>query len=72
MIKLNICIGFIDGTITSPYHFIPYLMNYIVNITEEECNTHNWGSFIWCRYEYYDKCISCKKNTCIHMEKQGS
>ena len=24
MIKLNICID-IDGTITSPYHFIPYL-----------------------------------------------
>ena len=27
MIKLNICID-IDGTITSPYHFIPYLNAY--------------------------------------------
>ena len=42
MIKLNICID-IDGTITSPYHFIPYLNElYNKNITEEECNTHNW------------------------------
>lgn len=42
MNKLNICID-IDGTITSPYHFIPYLNElYNRNITEQECNTHNW------------------------------
>ena len=44
MINLNICID-IDGTITSPYHFIPYLNElYSKNITEEECNTHDWES----------------------------
>ena len=44
MIKLNICID-IDGTITSPYHFIPYLNElYNKSITEEECNTINWES----------------------------
>lgn len=39
MSKLNICID-IDGTITSPYHFIPYL-NEIYNkeITQDECIT---------------------------------
>ena len=42
MSKLNICID-IDGTITSPYHFIPYLNElYSKNITEEGCNTCNW------------------------------
>lgn len=42
MSKLNICID-IDGTITSPYHFIPYLNElYNKNITEIECNTHDW------------------------------
>ncbi len=42
MNKLNICID-IDGTITSPYHFIPYLNElYSKNITEKEYNTHNW------------------------------
>ena len=42
MSKLNICID-IDGTITSPYHFIPYLNElYNKNITEEGCNTYNW------------------------------
>ena len=42
MKKLNICID-IDGTITDPYHFLPYL-NEINNkkITNEECNTINW------------------------------
>ncbi|HBH0712330.1 TPA: hydrolase [Clostridioides difficile] len=42
MNKLNICID-IDGTITSPYHFIPYLNDiFNKNITEAECITHNW------------------------------
>lgn len=42
MSKLNICID-IDGTITSPYHFIPYLNEiYDKNIKEEECNTYDW------------------------------
>lgn len=42
MSNLNICID-IDGTITSPYHFIPYL-NVMCekNITEEECTTLDW------------------------------
>lgn len=38
--KLNICID-IDGTITNPYHFIPYLNDmYNKKITEEDCVTH--------------------------------
>lgn len=42
MSKLNICID-IDGTITDPYHFIPYLNElYNKNITNEECNTIDW------------------------------
>lgn len=42
MSNLNICID-IDGTITSPYHFLPYLNNmYNKNITEEECITLDW------------------------------
>lgn len=42
MNKLNICVD-IDGTITSPYHFIPYLNElYNKNITEEQCNTCDW------------------------------
>ncbi|HSQ89540.1 5' nucleotidase, NT5C type [Romboutsia sp.] len=42
MNKLNICID-IDGTITSPYHFIPYLNElYNKDITEDQCNTHDW------------------------------
>ncbi|MGL5311779.1 MAG: 5' nucleotidase, NT5C type [Peptostreptococcaceae bacterium] len=42
MSKLNICID-IDGTITSPYHFIPYLNEiYNKNVKEEECNTYDW------------------------------
>ncbi|RDY25437.1 hydrolase [Romboutsia weinsteinii] len=44
MNKLNICID-IDGTVTSPYHFIPYLNEmYNKNITEEDCTTYNWES----------------------------
>lgn len=40
MSKLNICID-IDGTITSPYHFIPYLNEmYNKSITEDECITY--------------------------------
>ncbi|MGL5711485.1 MAG: 5' nucleotidase, NT5C type [Paraclostridium sp.] len=40
MSKLNICID-IDGTITNPYHFIPYLNEmYNKNINEDECTTH--------------------------------
>jgi uncharacterized HAD superfamily protein len=43
MDKLNICID-IDGTITSPYHFIPYLNEiFSKNITQDECNTYNWN-----------------------------
>lgn len=38
--NLNICID-IDGTITNPYHFLPYLNDmYNKQITEEECITH--------------------------------
>lgn len=42
MSKLNICID-IDGTITDPYHFVPYLNEiYNKNITPEECITYSW------------------------------
>ena len=42
MSRLNICID-IDGTITSPYHFIPYLNEiYNKNIKDEDCNVYNW------------------------------
>lgn len=42
MKKLNICID-IDGTITSPYHFIPYLNKlYNKNLSDIDCVTHNW------------------------------
>lgn len=42
MDKLNICID-IDGTITNPYHFIPYLNEmYNRSVTPEECVTYNW------------------------------
>lgn len=44
MNRLNICID-IDGTITSPYHFIPYLNEmYNRSLSDEECNTHDWSS----------------------------
>jgi len=40
MKKLNICID-IDGTITDPYHFIPYMNEiYNENIKAEDCYTH--------------------------------
>lgn len=40
MNKLNICID-IDGTITNPYHFMPYLNDmYNKNLTEEQFTTH--------------------------------
>ncbi len=40
MNKLNICID-IDGTITNPYHFIPYLNDmYKKELTDEQCITH--------------------------------
>lgn len=40
MKKLNICID-IDGTITDPYHFIPYMNEmYNDNIKAEDCYTH--------------------------------
>ena len=40
MNKLNICID-IDGTITNPYHFLPYLNDmYNKNLTEEQFITH--------------------------------
>ena len=42
MSNLNICID-IDGTITSPYHFIPYLNNmYNKNLSNEDCTTLDW------------------------------
>lgn len=42
MKKLNICID-IDGTITDPYHYLPYLNEmYKKNITKEECSTILW------------------------------
>lgn len=42
MNKLNICID-IDGTITNPYHFIPYLNEmYEKNFTEQDCTTYKW------------------------------
>lgn len=42
MSRLNICVD-IDGTITSPYHFIPYLNEiYNKNIKDEDCNVYNW------------------------------
>lgn len=42
MSKLNICID-IDGTITDPYHFIPYLNEiYNKNITSDQCTTYDW------------------------------
>lgn len=43
MSNLNICID-IDGTITSPYHFISYLNEmYNKNIKEEEVTTVYWS-----------------------------
>ncbi|MEG0843191.1 MAG: hydrolase [Romboutsia sp.] len=40
--KLNICID-IDGTITDPYHFIPYLNEMCSkNISPTDCITHKW------------------------------
>ncbi|MGL5693145.1 MAG: 5' nucleotidase, NT5C type [Peptostreptococcaceae bacterium] len=42
MSNLNICID-IDGTITSPYHFLPYLNNmYNMELTEEDWITIDW------------------------------
>ena len=42
MSKLNICID-IDGTITSPYHFIPYLNElYKKDVKDEDCKTYDW------------------------------
>ncbi|MGL5330628.1 MAG: 5' nucleotidase, NT5C type [Peptostreptococcaceae bacterium] len=42
MSNLNICID-IDGTITSPYHFLPYLNNmYNMDLKEEEWTTIDW------------------------------
>ncbi len=43
MRNLNICID-IDGTLTSPYHFIYYLNEmYNKEVTEEECTTVDWS-----------------------------
>lgn len=42
MDKLNICID-IDGTITSPYHFLPYLNSmYNRELTEDDFITLDW------------------------------
>lgn len=42
MSRLNICID-IDGTITNPYHFIPYLNEmYNKSITPQDCTTYKW------------------------------
>lgn len=66
MKRLNICVD-IDGTITSPYHFIPYLNEvFQKNITEEECTTHKWeelyGSDIKeLYYEFNEKYIHSYK-----------
>lgn len=62
MSKLNICVD-IDGTITSPYHFIPYLNElYGKNITDEECNTCNWEDLFQIEMdtmlkEFHEKCM---------------
>ncbi|WP_455542438.1 5' nucleotidase, NT5C type [Intestinibacter sp.] len=43
MKNLNICID-IDGTITSPYHYLPYLNSiYNKNLTEEDFTTVYWA-----------------------------
>lgn len=43
MKNLNICID-IDGTITSPYHYLPYLNDiYNKNLTEEDFTTVYWA-----------------------------
>ena len=63
MSKLNICID-IDGTITSPYHFIPYLNElYNKDIKEEECNTYDWESLYNVEM---DDILHKLHNDCIH------
>ena len=43
MKNLNICID-IDGTITSPYHYLPYLNSiYNKKLTEEDFTTVYWA-----------------------------
>lgn len=43
MQNLNICID-IDGTVTSPYHYMPYLNSiYNKNLTEEDFTTVFWA-----------------------------
>lgn len=43
MNNLSICID-IDGTITSPYHFISYLNEmYNKNVKDEDCTTVHWS-----------------------------
>ena len=52
MNKLNICID-IDGTITNPYHFLPYLNDmYNKNLTEEQFITHKMEEL--CGVEFDD------------------
>lgn len=42
MKRLNICID-IDGTITDPYHFLPYLNN----ICDKEMKPEDWTTYNW-------------------------
>ena len=59
MDKVNICID-IDGTVTDPYGFIPFLnKKFNKNITKEEYTTLNWEELYGIRedgfYEKFDR-----------------
>mgnify|MGYP006992141521 CR=1 FL=1 len=59
MNKLNICID-IDGTITSPYHFIPYLnelYNKNITIAKSIINVTNSNGFV-CKDFIYSTILS--------------
>ena len=68
MSKLNICID-IDGTITSPYHFIPYLNDmYNKSITENDCITYKLEDL----YEVeIDDLLNKFHNEYIHSYKEA-
>lgn len=66
--RLNICID-IDGTITSPYHFIPYLNEiYNKNIKEEECVTYNWEQLYG---DTMDEILNKFHSSCMHSYEEA-
>ncbi|MBP3907270.1 MAG: hydrolase [Peptostreptococcaceae bacterium] len=68
MNKLNICID-IDGTITNPYHFLPYLNDmYNKNLTEEQFITHKMEEL--CGVEF-DDLLKLLHNDYIHAYSEA-